>query len=112
MGKSYKQFYCHNTKLVEKKGWPTTDKKGTVVIEDTKNGFHFEIVFGKEPNISIFKMDKHGRLCSGDLVEAAVKVKAIELRNKEVKLDKRPTKNIPAEDRSKYNDIDDFFNKP
>jgi len=116
MGKSYKQFYCHNTKLVEKKGWPTNDKKGTVVIEDTKNGFHFEIIFGKEPHVSVYKINKNGTLLGKELLEEEVNKRAVELFNKTK--EEKPNKKVSAKDRiayndrSTYNDIDDFSTKP
>ena len=111
MGKSYKQFYCHNTKLVEKKGWPTPDKKGAVIIEDTKNGFHFEIVFGKKPSVSVYKRGENGNLYGTELLEEIFEKRIIELFEAYNKNENKPKKKIAAKYKGRYNDIDDFFNK-
>lgn len=76
MGKSYKTFYCHNTHLVEQKGWPTKDKKGTVVINDWKNKLMFQINFGKNPEVFIFPTDDVGNINGGCRLEETLNVLA------------------------------------
>ena len=57
---NHKTFYTHNTKLVETPGWDTTDKRGSVVIRDSKNNFMFQIDFGKRPRIKAFRTLPNG----------------------------------------------------
>lgn len=72
MGKSSKTFYCHNTHLVEEKGWPTNDKKGAVVINDWKNNIMFHIDFGKNPKVYVFDTDDKGSIVGGCRLQETV----------------------------------------
>lgn len=70
MGKIYKTFHCNNTKLKETEGWPTTDKRGTVCINDWKNNFAFYINFGKKPRIRIWKTKKNGDFIGNPIADS------------------------------------------
>ncbi len=44
----------HNVKSTTLPTWPTTDKEPSSIIYDEENGYAFSIVFGPNPEITVF----------------------------------------------------------